>query len=399
MPVLPTVFHNHREEQIGITNGNRLRDCETMTIIKFIAKYSKSLTWVFFLIFLSIVRLPSTAYANEENTYNILLVGADRRDESWNGNSDTMVLVTANYDTQQIYLTSFMRDLYADVPGHGVHKLNYAYAVGGASKLMETLETNYNVRIDNYISVDFVQMAKLVDLLGGVDLYVQEAEIPHINKGASWMQEKYGIGGDTAGLYTEGYQHLNGVQTVSFCRIRYVGNNDYERTERQRRVLIALREKTDALSLAELETVVLRILEMTDNDVGPISTVKVLRVVKDARNWEQIENRVPYDGMFTSQNEILTPTDMGATISKLRSLIYGENPTATWDYSITAGNDTDTIVRVQEALNTAGFDCGEADGYLGGKTAQAIVDYQAAHGLEQTGMIDQDLLNEMGMTE
>ena len=83
--------------------------------------------------------------------------------------------------------------MYADVPGYGGNKLNFAYAVGGAPKLEETLISNYGVQIDNYIAVDFVGMANLVDFLGGVDIYVKEAEIPELNKRSSWMQSKYGV--------------------------------------------------------------------------------------------------------------------------------------------------------------------------------------------------------------
>ena len=90
-----------------------------------------------------------------ENTYNILLVGSDRRDDSWNGNSDTMILVTVNYNTSKISMVSFMRDLGVDIPGNGTQKLNAAFAIGGISLLEETLKNNFRVRIDNYAAVDF----------------------------------------------------------------------------------------------------------------------------------------------------------------------------------------------------------------------------------------------------
>lgn len=370
---------------------------ERITIRMNIKTKVKAATVISFLFCLLVIGMTQTALADVSNTYNMLLVGADRRDTSWNGNSDTMILVTANYDTQQIYLTSFMRDLYADIPGHGVHKLNYSYAVGGADLLMKTLETNYGVRVDNYMAVDFVTMSELVDMLGGVDLYIKESEIPLINSQTDWMVRTYDVSSDASPIAYEGYNHMNGPQTVSFCRIRYVGNNDYERTERQRRVLTALREKSNALSIAELESIVLRVLAITDNDVNLMDTAKVLTVVKDARLWEQIENRVPYDGMFYSNNEILTPTDMGATVAKLTGIIYADVPGYVSDYSVTIGNDTATIMAVQQALNDAGYNCGNVDGYLGGKTAQAIVDYQKDHDMEESGMIDEQLLRAFGI--
>ena len=76
---------------------------------------------------------------NGKEVYNVLLIGSDRRDDSWNGNSDVMIVMSVNAGSQKLSLTSFMRDLYADIPGHGVHKLNYAYAVGGAKRISSTL--------------------------------------------------------------------------------------------------------------------------------------------------------------------------------------------------------------------------------------------------------------------
>src|SRR5699024_4937695 len=91
---------------------------------------------------------------NDENVYNMLLIGVDRRDTSWYGNSDSMILMSINKDTKQIHMTSFMRDLYANIPGVGVKKLNAACAYGGGPLVVRTIEDNYKIPIDNYASVD-----------------------------------------------------------------------------------------------------------------------------------------------------------------------------------------------------------------------------------------------------
>lgn len=111
-----------------------------------------------------------------KNTYNILLLGVDRRDQSWNGNSDVVMLVTVNMEKQKIYMTSFLRDLYVNISGIGVRKLNAASANGGPELAVQTLEENYQVQIDNYAMVDFNAMIDVIDALGGIDLEIDEAE-------------------------------------------------------------------------------------------------------------------------------------------------------------------------------------------------------------------------------
>ena len=119
--------------------------------------------------------------AKKGELYNLLMIGTDHRDDSWNGNSDVMIVATIDKENKKITMTSFMRDLYADIPGCGVHKLNYAYAVGGGEKLEETLEDNYQIEIDNYAVVDFETMAAIIDAIGGVEIEVSDAEVEVLN--------------------------------------------------------------------------------------------------------------------------------------------------------------------------------------------------------------------------
>ena len=65
-----------------------------------------------------------------DKVYNLMLIGVDRRDKSWNGNSDTMILISINYDKQKVTMTSFMRDTWVNIPGVGMRKMNAAFAIG-----------------------------------------------------------------------------------------------------------------------------------------------------------------------------------------------------------------------------------------------------------------------------
>lgn len=249
----------------------------------------------------------------DDGVYNLLLVGSDRRADNWNGNSDVVILITINDSTQRIVMTSFMRDLYADIPGYGVHKLNYAYAVSGAELLIETLELGYDLSIDNYAAVDFISMADIIDLLGGVEMEVSSSEAKYINENAILAGSVLPGGGTYL---------LDGAQAVAYMRIRYVGNSDYERTERQRSVLSVIFEKLKTLGAAELAELAGKIFAMTDSDIDALELMKLMTVLPRAMDYELVTNRVPYDGMYTSKNEMLVP-DFEKTIERLHAVLFG----------------------------------------------------------------------------
>lgn len=250
----------------------------------------------------------------EQEVLNILLIGSDHRDDSWNGNSDVMIMATINQKTQQIVLTSFMRDLYADIPGHGVHKLNYAFAVGGAETLKATLEDNYQLTIDNHAIVDFDSMAEIVDIVGGVEIELSDAECKVLNQYLSNMgkEEDYLSGG---GIYV-----LNGYQAVAYMRIRYVGNNDYERTQRQRNVLSEIFAAMQQLDVQEVTSLINEVLPEMDHDISPLQMIRLMSILPDVKNYELVENRIPYDDLYHSQNEMLVP-DFEATRARLHEVI------------------------------------------------------------------------------
>lgn len=268
--------------------------------------------------------LDNITLPNDKNVYNILLIGVDRRDKSWNGNSDSMILVSINKETKKLHMTSFMRDLYAAIPGKGVHKLNASCAYGGGPLVVQTIEDNYKIPIDNYASVDFDAMIDIVDLVGGVTIDISDAEVKVANSYIGEMcrlqeedPEKHYIG---AG----GKQLLDGYQAVAYARIRYVGNADYQRTERQREVLSKIMEKAKGLSIGELNTLVTRLLPKVTHNVDEGTMLTLLTEVPTILGYENVQSRVPYDGMFSSKGEMLVP-DFASTIKKLQTDIYGSS--------------------------------------------------------------------------
>ena len=255
--------------------------------------------------------------------YNILLIGTDRRGTAGNGNSDTMILVTINENVQKIFMTSFMRDLYAEIPGYGVQKLNAAYACGGASLVEQTLQTEYGVHTDCYMVGDFRSVADIIDMLGGVDMEVSEDEARIANDAyIKVMCESWGI--DPEDYYISyGNLHLNGIQAVGYMRVRFVGNNDYERTERQRNVLLSIFSSLDFSNPVQDAKVVVSALAKTDNDIDYMDVMKLVALLPSARHFEIVSDRIPYDDLYHFEGEMLVP-DFAATSERLTSRIYAK---------------------------------------------------------------------------
>ena len=257
-----------------------------------------------------------------KDIYNLLLVGVDRRDSSWAGNSDSMILVSVNNKKKIVHMISFMRDLYADIPGYGVGKLNAACAHGGCPLLVQTIEENYGVNIDNYVSVDFAGLIHIIDAMGGVQIELTDEEAEWAN---AYILDLADIVGEDPEphLFAGGGVYLcDGFQATAYSRLRFVGNNDYERTERQRTVITGLLDKVRNMSMTQLGDLAMKILpEMTHN----ISAGQVLGLILQLPSilrYDMDQDRVPYDGLYTSQNEILVP-DMEETKRRLHETIYG----------------------------------------------------------------------------
>lgn len=183
----------------------------------------------------------------EDGVVNILLIGNDSRQNGEDGRSDAMILLSISSKTKTIYMTSLLRDMYVDIPGHDGNRLNAAYSFGGAELLMETVEQNLDIPVNRYVLVNFEAFANLVDAVGGVELELTTGELEYVN---GYLQE-YNIltnrpqGTDNMDTTQPGLVHLNGPQALAYCRNRYIGT-DFGRTERQRKVLTAIIKKLPA---------------------------------------------------------------------------------------------------------------------------------------------------------
>ena len=205
---------------------------------------------------------PTETIFDGEEYVNIMLVGQDRRWNETVSRSDAMVLLTFNKKTNAIYMTSFLRDTYVQIPGYPDNRMNAAYALGGMNLLEETLEVNFGVPVDGTVSVDFFRFPEIVDMLGGLDLTLTQEEADYLNRRGNW-----GLGPDVCDwTLTAGVNHMTGEQCLAYSRVRDLGT-DVARVNRQHNVLMAMLGKVKGLSLTEASGLLDQFLPMVTTNM------------------------------------------------------------------------------------------------------------------------------------
>lgn len=263
---------------------------------------------------------------SDENVYNVLLIGTDARNNSDRGRSDSMILISINDTTEQVVMTSFLRDIYLYIPEVESTRLNHAYAYGGPELLLDTLETNFKIPIDKYVQVDFYSFVTVVDAVGGVDIDVTDDEVQYINSYLNEINNLEGRDQNADKLSSGGSYTLNGEQALAYSRIRYVGT-DFGRTERQRTVLEQILRNMSSMGVSELKDL---LDELLPNVTTNIQSDELFSLVLDSPSYlgyERIQCRVPADGTWwnlTIRGMAVLGIDFNANIRYLGQNIYNQ---------------------------------------------------------------------------
>ena len=188
---------------------------------------------------------------------NIAIFGVDSRSNNLEqGNrSDCIIIASINNSTKEVRLISVYRDTYVQIEGHGLDKITHAYSYGSAPLAIKTLNTNLDLNIKEFVTVNFDSVAEAVDELGGVTINIEsQEELKYLN---SYIDETSRITGKSnEKVQNTGKQNLNGVQAVAYSRIRYTSGGDYKRTERMRTVIEAMANKLKTKSIGEMNSFV-----------------------------------------------------------------------------------------------------------------------------------------------
>lgn len=231
---------------------------------------------------------------SEDNLYhdpkvmNFLLLSLDNYMQGDNGRSDSMMMVSIDTRNEEIKLTSFMRDLYVNIPGYGYSRLNSAYQYGGPSLTMATIEDNFRVNVDRYIIIDFAKFVKIIDIIGGIDIEITEAEAQIINNESKE---------DPSLAVSGGMMHLTGKQARMYARIRAI-DNDFERTNRQRKVVMAAVDKLKKQDVLTLNSYLSDILGMITTDMTKDEVLGLVSNMMSYLNYDISSFRLPADGAY-----------------------------------------------------------------------------------------------------
>lgn len=197
---------------------------------------------------------------------NILLLGVDQRVQGESCRSDTMIICSINTETSEVKLTSLMRDMAVEFDdlgaNNGTYRLNAANYFGGPELTMKTINELLGLNIEKYVMVNFTGFTQICEALGGIEMDITEAEKEQINLNVwSQLQIAYENGWDESNLTdANGYLgpndygeniHLNGRQALAYARIRKI-DSDWERTNRQRKVLVAMMDKMRGTNMLQL---------------------------------------------------------------------------------------------------------------------------------------------------
>ena len=230
---------------------------------------------------------PAEIIEKPDHIYHILLIGQDARPGEGRQRSDSMILCTINTEKKTLMMTSFLRDTYVDIPDFRGrtfedNRLNACYAFGGVELLNNAMELNFGIEIDHNIEVNFTGFERIVNTLGGVYIYLTEAEARIVGDGA-----------------VAGMNVLNGAQALTYSRIRSL-DNDFGRTNRQRKVLLSLFENVRRLNPDQISSLVNVLLSMVTTDMTNTDIVKyIVEFVPMLPELQINTQHIPAEGTYT----------------------------------------------------------------------------------------------------
>lgn len=258
---------------------------------------------------------------------NIALLGIDSRADDYGlGNrSDCMIIASINQETNAVKLISVYRDTYVYVMENGtkrLDKITHAYSYGGAQNTLKSLNEAMDLNITEFVTVNFDAVIAAVDSLGGVYIDIDKSEIKYVNDYIDATSESSGV--KSSHITHSGRQKLDGVQAVSYTRVRYTAGGDYKRTERMRTVVEAMLSKAKTLNVGQLNSFADTILPKIRTN---ISTSEIWGLIPKLASFKVTESiGWPYDTKgITLDRWYGVPVTLQNNVEKLHKEAFGQD--------------------------------------------------------------------------
>lgn len=279
---------------------------------------------------------------------NIALFGLDTRvaGQLGKGNrSDTIIIASINNDTKEVKLVSVYRDTYLDLANGKFNKCNGAYSAGGPEQAMAMLNKNLDLDIKYYVTVDFAALTDTVDLLGGINIDVDESEIGHLNNYLVETSKVTGV--STQKLTQTGLQLLDGVQATSYCRIRYTAGDDFKRTERQREVIMEIVNTAKQADISQINDIINAVFPKIATNY---TNEEMLQMAPEMIGYDIVDTQgFPFDrtpASISGKGECVVPVDLANNVKQLHEYLFG-------NYSFTPSETVQSIS--DQITNDTGF--------------------------------------------
>ncbi len=256
---------------------------------------------------------------------NIALYGIDT-DYNDSGRSDSIMILTIDNINKELKVSSIMRDSYVSIDGYGMDKINHAYAYGGPQLAIKTLNQNFDLDIEDFVTLNFNSFPKIIDALGGLDLTITQEEIDcyiNINDHITYLNE---LNNTTSELITTpGTYHVDGTQALAYARIRYTSEGDAGRTKRQRIVLEQLLENFKFISPTKYTNLLNQILPLVKTSLTSNEILNIALTIFKMGDIELQQARFPSDNYCKDtliNNTYYLKFDEVATKEEMYNFIY-----------------------------------------------------------------------------
>ena len=272
---------------------------------------------------INIVKNNDINIIKSKDIKSIALFGIDET-EGTIGRSDSIMILTIDNVHENLKLMSIIRDSYVVIPTKSKSdKINHAYAFGGPQLALKTLNENFNLNLNQFVSVNFSSLPKIIDSIGGISLNITNEELKYIN---DYINDLNAVNNtNSPNILVSGIQTVDGNQALAYCRIRYTSGGDFQRSQRHRTVINQLMEKCKTIPVSQYSSLLNEILPLVHTNLESSEILSLLLELSSLKEKPLLQDRFPKDEDGKGQNIggiYYYVFDKKATTEKMHNFIF-----------------------------------------------------------------------------